>query len=183
MHKVSVGQLTPGMRLGKALYAAGGATLLNKGVELSAAYIGAIRQRGFHYVYVLDGIADDVEPLGLISDRLRTGTVHNMQTMYDLMAAASQPVRDQVAADGAHVLREVPLQISSSVGKHLQALDRDVECLLDETLDSQTLAGIASLWQASRRSRATTTTPSSTGSTWPTTGSCSGGGCHSTALT
>jgi hypothetical protein len=41
-------------------------------------------------VYVLDGIADDIEPLGLISDRLRTATVHNLQVMSDLMAVASR---------------------------------------------------------------------------------------------
>src|SRR5919202_6331711 len=119
------------MRLGKALYTARGETLLAKGVELTEEYVASIRERGFHYVYVLDGMADDVEPLGLISERVRMATVQNMQVMYDLMAEASQSVRDQVAEDGAPVLREVPLEISPRVATQLEALDRDVESLLD----------------------------------------------------
>ena len=145
MHKIAVAQLAPGVRLAKALHTARGDTLLARGVELTSEYVQRIRERGFQYVYVLDGIADDVEPLGLISDQLRTATVRNIQLMYDLMAEASQGVRDQVAADGAHVLREIPLEISPAVARHLNELDRDVEGLLDETMDTTTLAGIASL--------------------------------------
>jgi putative nucleotidyltransferase with HDIG domain len=133
------------MRLGKALYTSRGEVLLARGVELTDEYVGRIRERGFHFVYVMDGIADDVEPMGLISDRLRSAAVNNIQVMYDLMAEASQAVRDQVAAAGAHVLREVPLAIGPAVGRRLERLDQDVEALLEETLETRTLGGIASL--------------------------------------
>jgi len=145
MHKVQVDQLTAGMLLGKTLYNIRGEIMLARAVQLNDEYIRAIRSRGFHAVYVLDGTADDVEPLGLVSDRLRAAAVGNLQTMYELMAAASQPVRDEAAEEGAHVLTEVPLEMAPAVATNLARLDRAAEALLDEALDVTVLAGIASL--------------------------------------
>ena len=48
------------MRLGKALYGTHGEVLLTRGSELGPDYVTALRDRGFHAVYVQDGIADDV---------------------------------------------------------------------------------------------------------------------------
>jgi putative nucleotidyltransferase with HDIG domain len=133
------------MRLGKTLYGTHGEVLLTRGSELGPEYVAALRERGFHAVYVQDGIADDVEPIGIISERLRVANVRNVQTLYELMAEATQGVRDQVAKEGAHVLPEVPLDIGEGIARQLQQLDRDAEDLLGEGLETKTLAGIASL--------------------------------------
>jgi putative nucleotidyltransferase with HDIG domain len=133
------------MRLGKAVFGTHGEVLLARGTPLCDEYLTALRTRGFHFVYVLDGIADDVEPTGFISERLRAANVRNLQTMYDLMAEATQTIRDQAAEDGAHVLAELPLEISAAVEEHLKQLDRDVERLLDEATETKTLASLASL--------------------------------------
>ncbi len=96
-------------------------------------------------MYVQDGIADDVEPIGIISERLRVANVRNVQTLYELMAEATQGVRDQVAKEGAHVLPEVPLDIGEGIARQLQQLDRDAEDLLGEGLETKTLAGMTGL--------------------------------------
>jgi len=65
MHKMTVARLEPQMRLGKTLFGTHGEVLLTRGSELGAQYVTALRERGFHAVFVQDGIADDVEPLGI----------------------------------------------------------------------------------------------------------------------
>jgi hypothetical protein len=83
--------------------------------RLGPEYVAALRERGFHAVYVQDGIADDVEPIGIISERLRVASVRNVQTLYELMSEATQDERDQVAKEGAHVPPEVPLDIGEGI--------------------------------------------------------------------
>jgi hypothetical protein len=51
-------------------------------------------------------------------------TVHNMQVVYDRMAEASRRVRDQVAEEGAHVLREVSLEMGPGVARCLARASR-----------------------------------------------------------
>src|SRR5260370_35600284 len=99
------------MRLGKTLYGTHGEVLLTRGSGLGPEYVTALRERGFHAVYVQDGIVADVEPIGIISERLRVANVRNVQTLYELMAEATQGVRDQVATEGTHVMPRTPLAI------------------------------------------------------------------------
>src|SRR5882762_1255087 len=103
------------MQLGRHLYNHRGDVLLARGAQLTDAFIASIRQRGYHFVYIMDGIADDVEPLGLISQRLRSGTVRNLDSMFDLMAQATRGERDTAAEEGAHVLGEIPPKLTSAV--------------------------------------------------------------------
>jgi putative nucleotidyltransferase with HDIG domain len=133
------------MRLGRALLGPRGEVLLTRGCELGTAYVAALKDRGFHFVYIQDGIADDVEPIGLISDRLRAASVHNVRTIYDLMSEATRAVRDQAAVDGAHVIAQVPLEIGVDVDRQIRQMHGDVEDLLSEALETDLIAGIASL--------------------------------------
>src|SRR5260221_12621240 len=110
------------MQLGRHLYNHRGDVLLAAGTELTEAFVASIRQRGYHFVYVMDGIADDVEPLGLISQRLRSKTVGNLNSMFEMITQATQPVRDQAAEGGAHVLTEIPPKLTSAVERQIARL-------------------------------------------------------------
>lgn len=145
MHRVATSLLRPGMRLGRNLYNPRGDVLLSRGTNLDDPFIASIRQRGYHFVYILDGIADDVEPLGLISQRLRSKTVANLNSMFELITKSSQPVRDEAAEDGAHVLTEIPPKLASTVERQIARLQSDVEHLIDESFEAQILQGVAAL--------------------------------------
>jgi putative nucleotidyltransferase with HDIG domain len=145
MHRVASSLLEPGMQLGRNLYNHRGDVLLSRGTQLDAGFIGAVRQRGYHFVYVLDGIADDVEPLGLITQRLRSKTVANLNSMFELITQSTRPVRDQAAEEGAHVLAEIPPKITNAVERQIARLQSDVEHLIDETFEAQILQGVAAL--------------------------------------
>jgi putative nucleotidyltransferase with HDIG domain len=145
MHKVSVVELEPGMQLGRNLYNHRGDILLAHSTNLNPAFIASIRERGYHFVYIFDGIADDVEPVGLISQRLRSATVRNLDGMFQLMATATRPILDEAAEEGAHILRDVPVKLTTAVDRQIKRLEGDVEQLLDEAFDAQMLDGVASL--------------------------------------
>ncbi len=145
MHRVPVELLTPGMQLGRSLYNHRGDVLLARATPLDQAFIDGVRQRGYRFVYVMDGIADDVEPLGLVSQRLRSKTLNNLDSMFKLMAEATQPLRDQAAVDGAHVLHELPTKLGGAVEKQIKRLESDVEQLLAEVFDAQIFQGVAAL--------------------------------------
>src|SRR5690349_5457943 len=145
MHRVPTAMLEPGMRLGRSLYNHRGDVLLSRGTNLHDSFIGAIQQRGYHFVYVMDGVADDIEPLGLISQRLRSKTVGNLNSMFELITQSTRPVRDQAAEEGAHVLTEIPPKLTSVVERQIERLQSDVEHLIDESFEATILQGVAAL--------------------------------------
>ncbi|MBV9897150.1 MAG: HD-GYP domain-containing protein [Chloroflexi bacterium] len=133
------------MQLARSLYNHRGDVLLARGTTLNPAFISSINQRGYHSVYIMDGIADDVEPLGLVSQRLRSATVRNLDSMFELVATATKPVVDQAKEEGAHVLREVPPKLATAVERQMKRLEDQVEQLLGEALEAHILQGVASL--------------------------------------
>lgn len=145
MHRVRTTELSNGMHLGRNLYNARGDVMLARGTILNEAFIASIQNRGYHFVYVLDGIADDVEPLGFISQRLRSATVRNLNAMFELMTEAVQPVADTASEEGAHVVTALPVKLGTAVERQIARLQSDVEHLLDEAFEAQILQGVASL--------------------------------------
>jgi HD-GYP domain-containing protein (c-di-GMP phosphodiesterase class II) len=145
MHRVAVGLLEPGAQLARNLYNQRGDVLVARGTTLNQGYITSIQQRGYQFVYVLDGVADDVEPLGLISQRLRSGTVRNLDVLFNLMDDATRPARDTAAEEGAHVLGEIPVRMTSQVERQMARVQSDVEHLIDEAIEAHVIQGVASL--------------------------------------
>src|SRR5258708_27202093 len=133
------------MQLGRHLYNHRGDVLLAAGTELTEAFVASIRWRGYHLVYIMDGIADDVEPRGLISQRLRSTTVRNLDSVFELMSEATKGTRDAAAEEGAHVLAEIPAKLGSTIERQIARLEGDVEHLLDEVFDAQIFEGVAAL--------------------------------------
>ena len=148
MHRIPVELLTPGMQVGRSLYNQRGDVLLTSGTQLDEAFITSIRHRGYRFIYVMDGIADDVAPLGLISQRLRSATLRNLDAVFKAMLEATRPQREEAAEEGAHVLTEV-LPISNSmtgaVERQIRRLEADSEHLLAEVFDAQIFEGVAAL--------------------------------------
>ena len=133
------------MQLGRSLYNQRGDVLLASGTPLDDAFIASVRQRGYHFVYVKDGIADDVAPLGLISQRLRSATLRNLDSLFQVMLGATRPLLEEAVDEGAHVLGEVPPKLSGMIERQIQALEADVEHLLAEVFDAQIFEGVAAL--------------------------------------
>jgi HD-GYP domain-containing protein (c-di-GMP phosphodiesterase class II) len=119
MHKVHTKNLAPGAVLGKTIYSDKGDVLLARGVALTSRYIQAMLDRGYASAYVMDSIADDVEPRGLISDQLRASAVASVRSIY--------------------AVREAPFE------REFANLSATADAILSELLDKASLAGMALL--------------------------------------
>jgi HD-GYP domain-containing protein (c-di-GMP phosphodiesterase class II) len=75
--------------------------------------------------------------------------VRNLDSMFELMANATRPARDQAAEEGAHVLTtampEIPAKLSGAVERQIAQLERVAEQLLDEVVETTILEGVAAL--------------------------------------
>jgi HD-GYP domain-containing protein (c-di-GMP phosphodiesterase class II) len=145
VHRIDIAKLRPGDVLGRALYTSGGRILLAAGAKITERYISAISDRGFEKVYIRDGIADDVVPEDVVSDHLRQSAVQTVKKIYELMTAATQPVRDAAAKHGAHALCETPLQEEPKLIEHVQNLYVAAEAILNEVMEDDSIGSLASL--------------------------------------
>lgn len=71
MRLVLIQDVAPGVRLGKTIYGEDGRILLNRGTELSGAYIETLARMGYQALYVLEAHALDIPQNEPITDRTR----------------------------------------------------------------------------------------------------------------
>lgn len=139
MRKAYVEGLQPGMVLGKDVRNERGDVLLARGVTLSAKYISALRRMGFYAVYVRDGVADDVDPPDLLTERVRVATAKHVRQLFAVAFSA--------VSNGTRNRRQRPAQgdLMSAAVPNVARLYRDVERIIDQAANTQVLTGVASL--------------------------------------
>jgi len=71
MRKISLGQLEPGMLLGKDIFSNTGQILLRAGVEMKPRYLNYLEQAGIEYIYIQDERIADVTIDDPISEKTR----------------------------------------------------------------------------------------------------------------
>lgn len=151
MYRRHVSQLKPGQILAKALYTERGEVLLSAGTLLTAFYIERLRERGIISVYLQDGLGDDVEPNDIVSEELRAATVTHLARAFDVIGGMAQGSRldnggrPRTVDDLVYRLGERPLELSTPGVNALQALYRDIEVLMNEILETNTIASLESL--------------------------------------
>ena len=138
MRKVYIQNLRPGMVLGGTIRNQRGDVLLSKGVVLSEGYIDALRAHGFYAVYIMDGIADDVEPPDILSDHVRMATYKHV---HELFAVA----RGAAASGGANGSNDLPDRIAGAAAHQVAQLHRDIAAIIDEVMSAEVLSGVVSL--------------------------------------
>ena len=138
MQKVSVDKVQPGMALGKGLYNERGDVLLSRGVMLTEQYIEALRQHGYHTIYVQDGVADDVEPPDILSQKLRSLTFRHLRDLFAMIESISE-------VQGADEQMELLIQFAEAARPQFAALYRDAQQIVEDVANAETLSGIVSL--------------------------------------
>ena len=151
MYRRHVSQLKAGQVLAKTLYTERGDVLLGAGTALTAFYIDRLRDRGIISVYLKDGLGDDIEPTDIVSEELRAATVTHLSRAYDVIATMAHGSklnnlnRSRTVDDLVDRLGEKPLELPPQGAGSLQALYRDIESLMNEILESNTIASLESL--------------------------------------
>ncbi|GIW05887.1 MAG: phosphodiesterase [Dehalococcoidia bacterium] len=137
MRRIPVSMLRPGDVLGLPLRNDRGDLLVREGVPLTAEMISSLRRRRYYAVYVRDGIADDVIPQDVISDRVRTVTVRHISELFHL--SSLDVGEDRPRTRGAELARARKTQ------RLLESVRQDVDLILNEVLDHDILTGITAL--------------------------------------
>src|SRR5262245_23252711 len=138
MHLRDLSTVQPGCVLSKSIYTERGDVLLAEGATLTAGYIDALKRRGFLVVYIEDGFSDDVKPVELVSEQVRTSTAVHLARMFDIVALTagvtagrvSPPENGSSWADTN--LGDRQLGLPSQGLATLEALYRDVERIMNE---------------------------------------------------
>jgi HD-GYP domain-containing protein (c-di-GMP phosphodiesterase class II) len=151
MYRRHISQLQPGQTLAKALYTERGEILLGAGTTLNRFFIERLRERGVISVFLEDGLGDDVEPKDIVSEELRAATVTHLKRAFDMVGTVAQSSRlnngqrPNTVSDLVYRLGERPLDLPPAGISSLQALYKDIESLMSEILESNTIASLESL--------------------------------------
>lgn len=141
-------RVKPGDVLARTICDELGRPLLREGTALTERYLASLAARGQSSVYIRDGLADDVAPEDLVTERVRaTVTTHVSETFKRVGSVALERGFGRgEGVDGAvEGLGEQELDLGND-GKDLVAqLYDDIETLLNELLESDTAAGLESL--------------------------------------
>ena len=151
MYLLDLSMVRPGTVLGKTVFNQNGAVLLAEGTRLSTQYIDALGRRGFKSIYVEDGLSDDVRPLDVVSDNVRANTAANVAKMFDIVATTAglrpeqQSRRIQYRESALQDIGERELPLPAEGTSTLEALYRDVERIMSEILESDTVTSLETL--------------------------------------
>ena len=147
MYRKALESLEPGEVIAKTVQDGRGTSLLIEGTALTARYIEALRDRGIVSVYVRDGLADDVAPTDMVSERVRATLTGHVSSVFDRVSlvavdrGAGEGGVSQAVAD----LGERPLELGDDGEQTVERLYDEVEDLITEILEGDTVAGLESL--------------------------------------
>jgi HD-GYP domain-containing protein (c-di-GMP phosphodiesterase class II) len=151
MYRRHISQLKPGQVLARALHTERGEVLLGAGTTLNQFFIDKLGERGVISVFLRDGLGDDVEPNDIVSEELRAATVTHLARAFDVISSMAHSSklnngeRPRTVNDLVHRLGERPLDLPPPGVNSLQALYQDIESLMNEILESNTIASLESL--------------------------------------
>lgn len=137
MRRAFVEELQPGMVVGKEILNERGDVLLAQGVTLTPRYIEVLKDLGYYAIYVRDGVADDVEPPDILSDRVRIATAKHIRQLFSLA--------QDTAARSAQNQRSTAVNPTMAAAPNFSQLYLDVERIIDRAMNAQVLSGVTSL--------------------------------------
>ncbi len=82
MHLISIHNLSEKDVLGRSIYTENRELLLAAGYKMTRSMIRKLKDRGYNYVYVLDGVADDIVPEEVITRTLRQAVSITIEDAY-----------------------------------------------------------------------------------------------------
>ncbi|WP_424767961.1 HD-GYP domain-containing protein [Paenibacillus sp. sgz302251] len=115
MRKVQIGMIKPGDKLAKPIYQDNGNILLGEGVELNDRYIDRLLDLGIDFLFIEDGLTEDLIPEDTIRDETRKQAV---DTIYKTMNA----FKDQTESKGRTIAPDMGRNFRAVFGQIMQDL-------------------------------------------------------------
>jgi HD-GYP domain-containing protein (c-di-GMP phosphodiesterase class II) len=142
VRRVTVDQLRPDQLLGRRIYNERGDILLEAGVSLTPAYISLLKEHGVSVVYVRELGDDDVEPVDIVSEHVRTTAIGLVHRFFEVAAQATADLQGKDADD---VMRGLQDGGSAATAAAYDDLYQGIQDIVDEIMRADTLPGLTSL--------------------------------------
>lgn len=126
MRKVQIGMVKPGDRVAKPIFQENGNVLLGDGVELNDRYIDRLRNLGIDFLFIEDGLTEDIIPEDTIRDETRKQAV---DTIYKTMNS----FKDQNVSKGRTIAPDMGRNFRAVFGQIMQDLSSRPNMLVNLT--------------------------------------------------
>lgn len=91
MRRVLLGQLEPGMKLGRTIHTTEGKVLLGKGVLIKPQYVERLCEYGISSIYVEDDLSADIEIPDVLSEQVRHMAASTINELADNVRMGNPP--------------------------------------------------------------------------------------------
>lgn len=146
MRRIPVRNLATGQVLARPIYNERGDVLLNSGVSVSDRFIHLLHARGVVSVLVREQDDEDVEPEDIVSERVRSAALANIQKIFAVASRATAELQGRPVGQVVGALqRNGTVAPSAADAAMYEDLYRSVESIVDEVLLADTLPGLNSL--------------------------------------
>ncbi|WP_028609375.1 HD-GYP domain-containing protein [Paenibacillus harenae] len=115
MRKVQIGMVKPGDKIAKPIFQENGNVLLGEGVELNARYIDRLANMGIDFLFIEDGMTEDLIPEDAIRDEVRKKAV---DTIYKTMNS----FQDQAVSKNRTIAPDMGRSFRAIFGEIMQDL-------------------------------------------------------------
>ncbi|MBC7340598.1 MAG: hypothetical protein H5U04_12250 [Firmicutes bacterium] len=107
MRQVMLGEGVVGATLAKSVYAPDGRLLVNAGVVLTPSLVEALRERGYGWVVVQDGLLDDVIIDNALCEETRAMAASAVATMFERTVPGKKGRAERIVAAVERMLDEL----------------------------------------------------------------------------
>ena len=146
MQAIHVDNLRPGLVLGRPLFDALGKVLLNRGVQLTDAYITSLRAKRFEYVYIRDSESDvEVEPEEDLSPATRAKAVASLRESFASIEKEVETLKAESVEAVTEACASVSVRALTGERGPLANMMALISSIIDEVLDRENLAGLSTI--------------------------------------
>jgi putative nucleotidyltransferase with HDIG domain len=142
---IPIEDVRPGSPLGQALFNDRGDVLVQAGVVLDAALLGAIRRRGYAAVFVEDRESEGIEVRDPISPPTRARATRVTGRTLAVGAQAAKRLGPEVAERMTALPKSDEVRRTIAQGVPSDAIMQSVSTIVDEVLDGPTVLGLNSI--------------------------------------
>ncbi|WP_166245552.1 HD-GYP domain-containing protein [Paenibacillus turpanensis] len=107
MRYLHIDNVEPGQYLGKTIYSANGAVLLNEGVQLTVYMISTLRRIGVTMIYIRDKLLEDVTIENVVSDETKQAVMRKMGETFDTVLSGKEFSSKQLGSTVDNLIEEI----------------------------------------------------------------------------
>lgn len=132
MRIININKVVPGQLLGKSLFNSKGKLLLAAGYELTRDLLDSLRSLGFHAIYIMDELSEDIVPEEVIEESIRQ--ILSQQITDTFEGIKNNPAFEAFAPENIKQIINSEPSFQNVI--QIQSVRQQVDMLLDEIISN-----------------------------------------------